>query len=104
MEVRVEKVDVLDHRGLAFYRVHGGIASYTGKDDSWHQGVSVGKRISSVDLPDQIFLRWQSLAEPQAYRIKIQAPNGYVAKSSSRSGCCASGIIIGKMKSKGQIL
>ena len=29
MEVWVETVDVLDTRGLAFFRVHGGVASYT---------------------------------------------------------------------------
>ncbi|WP_254074941.1 DUF2931 family protein [Pseudomonas graminis] len=74
MEVWVETVDVLDTRGLAFFRVHGGVASYTGKVEGWHQGVSGGKPINNVDLPDQIFLRWQSLVEPQAYKIKIQIP------------------------------
>ena len=74
MEVWVETVDVLDKRGLAFFRVHGGVASYTGKVSGWHQGVSGGKPINNVDLPDQIFLRWQSLVEPQAYKIKIQIP------------------------------
>jgi hypothetical protein len=38
MEVWVETVDVLDQRGLAFFRVHGGVASYTGKVEGWHQG------------------------------------------------------------------
>ena len=74
MEVWVETVDVLDTRGLAFIRVHGGVASYTGKVEGWHQGVSGGKPINNVDLPDQIFLRLQSLVEPQAYKIKIQIP------------------------------
>ena len=74
MEVWVETVDVLDTRGLAFFMVHGGVASYTGKVEGWHQGVSGGKPINNVDLPDQIFLRWQSLVEPQAYKIKIQIP------------------------------
>ena len=74
MEVWVETVDVLDQRGLAFFRVHGGVASYTGKAEGWHHGASGGKPISNVDLPDQIFLRWQSLVEPQAYKIKIKIP------------------------------
>ncbi|WP_244656096.1 MULTISPECIES: DUF2931 family protein [unclassified Pseudomonas] len=74
MEVWVETVDVLDRRGLAFFRVHGGVASYTGKVEGWHQGVSGGKPVNNVDLPDQLFLRWQSLVEPQAYKIKIQIP------------------------------
>jgi hypothetical protein len=74
MEVWVETVDVLDKRGLAFYRVHGGVASYTGKTEGWHGGGSGGKPINNVDLPGQIFLRWQSLVEPQAYKINIQIP------------------------------
>jgi hypothetical protein len=74
MEVWVETVDVLDKRGLAFYRVHGGVASYTGKAEGWHGGGSGGKPINNVDLPSQIFLRWQSLVEPQAYKISIRIP------------------------------
>jgi hypothetical protein len=74
MEVWVETVDVLDKRGLAFFRVHGGVASYTGKVKGWHQGASGGKPINNVDLPDKLLLRWQSLAEPQTYKIKIQIP------------------------------
>jgi hypothetical protein len=74
MEVWVENVDVLDRRGLAFFRVHGGVASYTGKVEGWHQGGAGGKPINNVDLPDLIFLRWQSLVEPQSYKIKVQIP------------------------------
>jgi len=74
MEVWVESVDVLDKRGLAFFRVHGGVASYTGKAEGWHQGGGKSKPINNVDLPEQIFLRWQSLVEPQAYRARIQIP------------------------------
>ncbi|WP_455913494.1 DUF2931 family protein [Pseudomonas syringae] len=74
MEVWVESVDVLDQRGLAFFRVHGGVASYTGKAEGWHQGGGKSKPINNVDLPEQIFLRWQSLVEPQAYRARIQIP------------------------------
>jgi hypothetical protein len=74
MEVWVETVDVLDKRGLAFFRVHGGVASYTGNVEGWHRGGSGGKPINNVDLPDQIFLRWQSLVESQAYKVRIQIP------------------------------
>jgi hypothetical protein len=74
MEVWVETVDVLDKRGLAFYRVHGGVVSYTGKVEGWHKGGGKSKPINNVDLPDRIFLRWQSLVEPQAYKINIQIP------------------------------
>ena len=30
--------------------------------------------VSNVDLPQRIFLRWQSLVEPQAYKIRIPIP------------------------------
>lgn len=52
MEVWVETVDVLDKRGLAFYRVHGGVASYTGKTEGWHGGgVQEGNlSITSISL------------------------------------------------------
>ncbi|MEX6667019.1 DUF2931 family protein [Pseudomonas sp. W2-17] len=74
MEVWVETVDVLDQRGLAFFRVHGGVAGYTGKAAGWHRGGGKSKPVNNVDLPNHIFLRWQSLVEPQAYKIKIQIP------------------------------
>ena len=74
MEVWVETVDVLDQRGLAFFRVHGGVASYTGQPDGWHEGGGKSKPINNVDLPDQIFLRWQSLVEPQTYKVLINIP------------------------------
>ncbi|MCP2066954.1 UNVERIFIED_ORG: hypothetical protein J2Y84_002280 [Pseudomonas reinekei] len=74
MEVWVETVDVLDQRGLAFFRVHGGVASYTGKVEGWHKGGGKMKTVNNVDLPERIFLRWQSLVEPQAYKIRIPIP------------------------------
>ena len=74
MEVWVETVDVLDQRGLPFFRVHGGVASYTGKAEGWHTGGGKNKPVNNVDLPERLFLRWQSLAEPQAYKIRITIP------------------------------
>jgi len=74
MEVWVEGVDVLDQRGLAFFRVHGGVAGYTRKTEGWHKGGGKAKPVSNVDLPQRLFLRWQSLAEPQTYRIRIEIP------------------------------
>ena len=32
------------------------------------------KPVNNVDLPERIFLRWQSLVEPQAYKIRIPIP------------------------------
>ncbi|MGY2182836.1 DUF2931 family protein [Pseudomonas agarici] len=74
MEVWVETVDVLDQRGLAFFRVHGGVAGYTRQPEGWHKGGGAMKPVNNVDLPERIFLRWQSLVEPQAYRIRIPIP------------------------------
>ncbi|WP_282367980.1 DUF2931 family protein [Pseudomonas sp. PS02290] len=74
MEVWVETVDVIDQRGLRFFRVHGGVASYTGQPEGWGNGAGKSKPINNVDLPERIFLRWQSLVEPQAYKISIQIP------------------------------
>ncbi|MFP3518659.1 DUF2931 family protein [Pseudomonas sp. SIMBA_077] len=74
MEVWVEGVDVIDIRTVAYFHVHGGVASYTGKVEGWHQGAGATMPVNNVDLPDRIFLRWQSLAEPQTYKINIKIP------------------------------
>jgi hypothetical protein len=70
MEVWVETVDVLDQRGLPFFRVSAGGAGYSRKPENWHYAGAM-MPVNNVDLPQRIFLRWQSLVEPQAYRIRI---------------------------------
>jgi hypothetical protein len=74
MEIWVEDVHVLDRRGLKFFHVFGGVPSYTGKVKGWHSGGGKSKPINNVDLPDRIYLRWQSLAEPKTYMINILIP------------------------------
>ncbi|NUT75468.1 DUF2931 family protein [Pseudomonas sp. C1C7] len=74
MEVWVETVDVLDQRGLAFFRVSAGVAGYTRQPVGWHKGGGSMMPVKNVDLPQRIFLRWQSLVEPQAYLIRIPIP------------------------------
>jgi hypothetical protein len=74
MEVWVESVDVLDQRGFGYFHVFGGVASYTGEVRGWHKGGGKMKPINNVDLPEKIYLRWQSLVEPQAYTIDIDIP------------------------------
>jgi hypothetical protein len=74
MEVWVERADVIDQRGSGFIDVHGGVASYSGKAAGWPERGGGGKPVNNVDLPKMIFLRWQSLVEPQAYKIGIQIP------------------------------
>jgi hypothetical protein len=74
MEVWVETVDVLDQRGLAFFHVFGGVAGYTRQPEGWHKGGGKTMPVNNVDLPERLFLRWQSLVEPQAYKIRIPIP------------------------------
>ena len=76
MEVWVESVDVIDRRGLAYERVSGGIASYTSSVAGWPKrvGGGKGKNLPGIDLPEIIFVRWQSLVEPQTYNVRINIP------------------------------
>ncbi|BBP83043.1 hypothetical protein PHLH8_26850 [Pseudomonas sp. Pc102] len=74
MEVWVESVDVIDRRGLAYFHIHGGVVSYTGNPVGWHNGGGAMKQASNVDLPETLFVRWQSLVEPQTYKLRIDIP------------------------------
>jgi hypothetical protein len=74
MEVWVESVDVLDRRNLAFEGGYGGVASYGAKTAGWWQGGAGSMPINNVDLPNIIFVRWQSLVEPQVYNVRINIP------------------------------
>ncbi|MCP8463298.1 DUF2931 family protein [Pseudomonas sp. ZM23] len=75
MEVWVESIDVVDLRLLAFEHVHGGVASYSNKTEGWNfKGPGASKPMSGIDLPEIIFVRWQSLVEPQAYNVRIDIP------------------------------
>jgi hypothetical protein len=74
MEVWVESVDVIDQRGYAYADVFGGVAGYTRKPEGWHKGGGKTMPVANVDLPLHIFLRWQSLVEPQTYMINIEIP------------------------------
>ncbi|EXF44583.1 hypothetical protein BAY1663_02974 [Pseudomonas sp. BAY1663] len=76
MEVWVESVDVIDHRGLAYRELYSGIVSYTGSSSGWPDRVSggKGKNLPGINLPEIIFVRWQSLVEPQTYNVRINIP------------------------------
>ncbi len=74
MEVWVESVDVIDRRGYFYSHVFGGVASYTGKVEGWHKGGGATKSVNNVDLPERISVRWQSLVEPQTYKLNIKIP------------------------------
>ncbi|MFU6379253.1 DUF2931 family protein, partial [Metapseudomonas otitidis] len=74
MEVWVESVDVVDRRNLAFERVYGGVVGYGAETKGWGSGVGGSKTVNNVDLPNIIFVRWQSLVEPQVYKLRITIP------------------------------
>ncbi|MGC8118826.1 DUF2931 family protein [Metapseudomonas otitidis] len=74
MEVWVESVDVVDRRNLAFERVYGGVVGYGAETKGWGSGVGGSKPVNNVDLPNIIFVRWQSLVEPQVYKLRITIP------------------------------
>ncbi|MCP8463296.1 DUF2931 family protein [Pseudomonas sp. ZM23] len=76
MEVWVESVDVVDLRLLAFEHVHGGVVGYTSQPSGWNIRWGGGSRkpMSGIDLPEIIFVRWQSLVEPQTYNVRIDIP------------------------------
>ncbi len=75
MEVWVESVDVVDRRGLAYEHVHGGVVGYSGNPVGWPKnGMGKLKPVTGVDLPEIIFVRWQSLVEPQTYNVRINIP------------------------------
>jgi hypothetical protein len=74
MEVWVESVDVVDRRNLAFEDVHGGVAAYNNRTEGWWEGGGKMMPINNVDLPNLIFVRWQSLVEPQVYKLRITIP------------------------------
>lgn len=61
MEVWVETVDVLDQRGLPFFRVSAGVAGYTRQPKGWHKGGGKMMPVNNVDLPQRVFLRWQTI-------------------------------------------
>ncbi|MFJ1339311.1 DUF2931 family protein [Pseudomonas caricapapayae] len=82
MEVWIETADVVDVQDRAFRLAMSGIASTQSRKDlkgdprGWPQrpGAGAGKQVLGADLPRLIYVRWQSLAEPQTYEAYIVIP------------------------------
>jgi len=82
MEVWVETADVEDIRGNLFYRMGGGTVSIakpsdgSGNTAGWRSGLGwgAGRHVNGADLPRRIYVRWQSLADPQTYRVILDIP------------------------------
>ncbi|MGY2185172.1 DUF2931 family protein [Pseudomonas sp. SDO5591_S426] len=82
MEVWIETADVVDIRERVFRGAGGGIASVPrppnnqGIARGWvsSNGGGKGMYVTGADLPRLIYVRWQSLAEPQTYEAYIAIP------------------------------
>lgn len=79
MEVWVEAAEVQDVRGRLFAKHGSGTAAINYTDDAagWSRYVGLGasREIVGADLPKRLYVRWQSLAEPQTYRVFLDIPD-----------------------------
>ncbi|TBN51109.1 DUF2931 family protein [Pseudomonas sp. BGI-2] len=82
MEVWIESADVVDIQEQVFPRAMSGVASLitppnnSGDPRGWPKRAPMGggKYVTGADLPKQIYVRWQSLVEPQTYQMVIKIP------------------------------
>lgn len=82
MEVWVETAEVEDIHGNRFHRMGGGTVSIakpadgSGNAAGWRSnlGWGAGRHVNGAELPKRIYVRWQSLAEPQTYRVTLEIP------------------------------
>jgi hypothetical protein len=80
MKVWVEDSAVIDIHGNLFQRTGGGTAAGGEPEDGtesargWDGIGGIGKAVVGADLPTRIFVRWQSVVEPQTYRAWIEIP------------------------------
>ena len=90
MEVWIETAEVVDVNDYVFRGAGGGVASiiyprplaktipdsFSGKPKGWPEnpGWGKGKYVRNADLPKKIYVRWQSMVEPQTYEAYINIP------------------------------
>lgn len=82
MDVWLETADVTDIRGVTFTGAMEGTVSIrqpesgSGKPAGWPKkfGWGAGTYLHGLELPRSIFVRWQSLVEPQTYRATLKIP------------------------------
>ncbi|MCC4260947.1 DUF2931 family protein [Pseudomonas aestusnigri] len=98
MEAWVEQIDLTDVNDLMYEDVFGGVASTRTPADNrgdargWPENPGPGSSfpMTGIDLPAKVTVRWQSLAEPQAYRASFnlsQATRAEMVKP--RNAYCA---------------
>jgi len=101
MEVLVETADVIDMQGQVYRRAMSGVSAIqtpknnAGDPKGWpkRSGWGKGKYVTGADLPKKIFVRWQSLAEPQTYQVGIDIPESTreIMRTAEKTYCEATG-------------
>ncbi|MDR6610103.1 DUF2931 family protein [Pseudomonas synxantha] len=99
MEIWIETADVVDIDDYVFRGAGSGIVStgypgalskgipieFKGKPRGWPENpAGSGRRVWGADLPRLVYVRWQSMAEPQTYEAYIEIPES--ARTIMRSG------------------
>ncbi|RON43685.1 DUF2931 family protein [Pseudomonas frederiksbergensis] len=80
MKVWVEDSTVEDINGKLFPRRGGGRAAGSEPEDGtesargWGEITGGVREVVGADLPKRIYVRWQSVVEPQTYRVWIDIP------------------------------
>ena len=82
MEVWIETANVVDVKGRLFRRAMSGVVAVQtppnlkGTPRGWPRrpGSGAGKHVWRADVPRLIYVRWQSLAEPQTYEAYVEVP------------------------------
>jgi hypothetical protein len=101
MEVWIETADVIDMQGNVYRRAMSGIAAMqtppnnSGNPKGWpaRPGWGKGKYVKGADLPKKIYVRWQSLVEPQTYKMAIDIPESTraIMQKGEKTFCAADG-------------
>ncbi|MQQ37300.1 DUF2931 family protein [Pseudomonas sp. SZ57] len=101
MEVWIETADVVDIQDHMYARAMSGNASIlrppnnSGDPRGWPKraGIGKGKHVTGADLPKQIYVRWQSMAEPQTYQMVITIPDATreIMRRGEKVFCAADG-------------
>jgi len=78
MPVWIETIDVEDIEGRLFTRIGSGSAGidFAGSPAGWNPPKSLGggRIVRGAALPKHIYVRWQSLVEPQTYSAAFDVP------------------------------
>jgi len=78
MEVWIETIDVVDVNGRMFGHIGSGMASmaYSGDPAGWRppRTLGGGRIVRGASLPQRLYVRWQSLVEPQTYHVTFEIP------------------------------